>query len=190
MSFEEFRDIPEYEGLYMISDKGTVVSYVCSGKPIIRQHNFKPGGQHYVALSKDKTVKRLNVAKLTALAFNLPNPNHYKYVLPKDGNPANLDINNLEWAKCHNKTAHTPEAEAKRAKTWEEKIESGFRRRADIYEKLNHKVSAYDDDGIWVATFKSLSVASKLTGANNIGQALKVGCRSGGYYWRYAEEEE
>ena len=57
-------------------------------------------------------------------------------------------------------------------------------------KKLNHKVSAYDDDGIWVATFKSLSVASKLTGANNIGQALKVGCRSGGYYWRYAEEKE
>lgn len=186
---EEYRDIPGYEGMYMISNRGEVVSYVCSGRPIIRQHNFKPGGQHYVALSKDKTVKRLNVAKLIALAFNLPNPNHYKYVLPKDGNPANLDISNLEWAKCHNKTAHTPEAEAKRAKTWEEKIESGFRRRADTYEKQNRKVSAYDDDGIWVATFKSLSVAAKLTGANSIGQALKVGCRSGGYYWKYVEEE-
>jgi hypothetical protein len=40
-----------------------------------------------------------------------------------------------------------------------------------------------------VATFRSLAVAAKLTGANNIGQALKAGCRSGGYYWRYAEEE-
>lgn len=189
---EKYRDIPGYEGLYLISDKGTIVSYIASNKkPIVRRHNIKASGegQHYIVLSKDKHIKRFNVAKLMALAFNLPNPNHYKYVLPKDGNPDNLDIDNLEWVKCHNKTAHTPEAEAKRAKTWEEKIENGFHRRAHAYEKLNHKVSAYDDDNMWVATFKSLAVAAKLTGANNIGQALRVGCRSGGYYWRYAERD-
>lgn len=189
MDFEEYRDIPGYEGLYRISSKGEVISYVGGKKPRIRRHNVNGDGQHYIALSRDTKVQRLNVAKLIAQTFNLPNPHHYRYVLPKDGNPANLDIDNLEWTNYHNKTAHTPEAEAKRAKTWEEKMKNGFHRRADVYEKLNRKVSAYDDDGIWVATFRSLAVASRLTGANNIGQALEVGCRSGGYYWKYAEEE-
>lgn len=190
---EEFRDIPGYEGLYRISNKGTIVSYTASNKkPIVRRHNIKASGegQHYIALSKDNHVKRLNVAKLMAQAFNLPNPNHYRYVMPKDGNPANLDINNLEWVKSANKQAHTPEANAKRTKAWKEKVENGFRRRADSYEKLSRKVSAYDNDNMWVATFRSLAVAAKLTGANNIGQALKAGCRSGGYYWRYTEEED
>lgn len=190
---EEFRNIPGYEGLYRISNKGTIVSYTASNKkPIVRRHNVKASGegQHYIALSRDKQVKRLNVAKLMAQAFNLPNPNHYKYVLPKDGNPDNLDIDNLEWTNCHNKTAHASEANVKRSKTWKEKIENGFHRHANTYEKLSRKVDAYDDDGVWVATFRSLAVAAKITSAKNIGQALRTGCRSGSYYWRYTEDEE
>ena len=185
---EEFRDVPGYEGLYKISNKGTVVSYVCSGKPSVRCHNVKDDGQHYIALSRDKHVKRLNVGKLVAEAFGLPNPHNYKFIYPKDGNNANLDIDNLEWRKRDGSPGHTPEAEAKRKATWEVSKANGVRRGEHLVQLRSHAVSAYDDEG-WVASFKSLKIAAQMTGAASIGQALAKGCRSGGYYWRYAEDE-
>lgn len=185
---EEFRDVPGYEGLYKISNKGTVVSYVCSGKPSVRCHNVKDDGQHYIALSRDKRVKRLNVGKLVAEAFGLPNPHNYKHIYPKDGNNANLDIDNLEWRKRDGSPGHTPEAEAKRKATWEVSKANGVRRGEHLVQLRSHAVSAYDDEG-WVASFKSLKIAAQMTGAASIGQALAKGCRSGGYYWRYTEDE-
>ena len=184
---EEFRDIPGYEGMYQISNKGTIISFIAGKKPIIRQHNIcGEHYQHYIALSKDKVVKRLSVARIMAQVFDLPNPHGYDYVGFKDGNQDNLDISNLEWKKRDNPWSHTPEIEAKRSKTWAEKMKDGYRRKAKDFEKRNRRVTAYDDDG-FVATFRSIAIASELTGASNIGQALRVGCKSGGYFWKYAD---
>lgn len=179
---EEFRDIPGYEGLYKISNKGTVVSYVCSGKPSVRRHNVKDDGQHYISLSRDKHVERLNVGKLVAKAFDLPNPHNYKYIYPKDGNNSNLDVDNLEWRKRDCSHAHTPEAKAKRRATCEA---LGIDSLASAHAKSRRKVCAYDDNGELIATFRSITDAGEITGSRSIGQALRAGCRSAGYYWRY-----
>lgn len=188
---EEFRDIPGYEGLYKIGSKGTVVSYA-GKKPIIRKHNVdkQRKNQRTILLSNDTKVKRFSVAKLMAQVFELPNPHGYHYVGFKDGNKDNLDIENLEWQKLENPQAWTEEAKAKRSKTWKEKRENGYKPDGEAYLKISRKVSAYDDEGLWVATFRSITIASKLIGANNIGQALRLGCKSGEYYWRYEETWE
>lgn len=184
----KYRDIPGYEGIYQISSDGTIVSMAAGKKPIIRKHSIDARGMHSILLSRDGQTKRYSVAKLMAQTFQLPNPNGYNFVVTKDGNFSNLDISNLEWVKQNNSSTHSPEAEEKRAKTWKKKKEDGYRPSSKFYQNHNHSVSAYDDEDCWVATFRSLVIASKLTGANSIGQALVKGCKSGGYYWKYTEE--
>ena len=100
-----WKDIPEYEGLYQVSNFGEVKSlpkirnifntYYFSKEKILK-HALNDSGYKIVVLAKNKKAKTLRVHRLVALAFidnfeNKPQVNH------KDGNKLNNNVNNLEW---------------------------------------------------------------------------------------------
>lgn len=92
-------DIPNYEGLYQISNTGLVKSFYHNKSKIL-----KPGvdrdGYLLVVLCKNTTHTTHKVHRLVAQAF-LPNPDNYPQINHKDENKQNNMVDNLEW--CDNK---------------------------------------------------------------------------------------
>lgn len=106
---EIWKDIPEYEGLYQVSNLGNVKSLdhikrngkydnkkcLSKGK-ILKPAIQKDSGYIFVSLSKDGKTKGYRVHRLVALCF-IDNPNNLRCVNHKDENKANNKIDNLEW---------------------------------------------------------------------------------------------
>lgn len=89
---EVWRDVPEYEGLYQVSNKGNVKR---DGR--IKSQRIDKGGYCTVGLSRNSVQKCLKVHRLVAGAF-IPNPEEKRTVNHIDGNKQNNNVENLEWA--------------------------------------------------------------------------------------------
>ena len=97
-------DIKGYEGLYKISNKGEVISLSKnSGFLKLKERTMKPtiksNGYLEVKLTNDNKIKHFYIHRLVAEHF-IPNPNNYPQINHKDKNPANNNVDNLEW--CDN----------------------------------------------------------------------------------------
>ena len=104
---EEWRDIKDYEGLYLISNTGKVVSQerdvsfingqVRHYKERVLKQTQDGAGYRYVTLCKTrKGYKRFLVHRLVAQAF-LPNPYNLPQINHKDECKQNNNVDNLEW---------------------------------------------------------------------------------------------
>lgn len=104
---EIWKDIPNYEGLYQVSNLGRVKvldRYVNSGikdnnkvkrkEQILKQYMKR--GYFQVTLIHNNQRHYFNVHRLVAIAF-IPNPNKYPQVNHKDENKLNNFVDNLEW---------------------------------------------------------------------------------------------
>ncbi len=101
---EEWKDIKDFEGLYMISSYGRIIS--CSkrlkngnGSRVTKPKLSIPGkcrGYYQARLSKEDKQYCPYIHRLIAEYF-IPNPSNYKYVDHIDGNRTNNDIKNLRW---------------------------------------------------------------------------------------------
>ena len=91
---EEWRDIPNYEGLYQISNLGRIKS-LRSGKEKILKPQFD-GRYYHVILFKDKMHRQRNVHRLVAETF-IPNPNKFPQVNHKNEIKTDNKVENLEW---------------------------------------------------------------------------------------------
>lgn len=100
---KEWRDIPGYEGIYLVSSIGTVM----------RADNFKRKmlqldriGYVTAKLSKEGVAKRHLVHRLVALAF-LGSPTEGRgEVNHKDGSKTNNQVWNLEWCSRSENVKH------------------------------------------------------------------------------------
>lgn len=99
---EEWRDIPGYERLYQVSNKGRVkrLERISLQKHLLPERILKESLNQIkwrrVALSKDGKRKNWSVHRLVALAF-IPNPNNYPVINHKDEDGSNNCVENLEW---------------------------------------------------------------------------------------------
>ena len=102
---EVWKDIPEYEGTYQISNLGNVRSISRSVKGYksryciptrLKKKTINASGYEVVGLWKNNRQNLVFIHRLIAEAF-IENPNRYPEVNHVDGNKQNNDISNLEW---------------------------------------------------------------------------------------------
>lgn len=102
-----WKDIPNYEGYYQVSDEGQVRRILKSGrtKPV----KGKEGSKYYVVtLSKNGVHKSFNLHRLVAEMF-VEKPNGATEVNHKDGNKKNNHASNLEWVTSWENRVHAME---------------------------------------------------------------------------------
>lgn len=90
---EIFKDIPNYEGLYQVSNLGNV--YSVRKKICLKPFNVC-GGYKRVTLCSYGVYKHILVHRLVAQAF-IDNPNNLPQINHKDENKSNNCVSNLEW---------------------------------------------------------------------------------------------
>lgn len=103
---EVWKDIPNYEGLYQVSNLGRVRGLdrmtQCKNIPPFFIKGVElvlskcAGGYFYCHLSKNNKKKSYSVHRLVATTF-IPNPNHYRDVNHKNGDKSDNRVSNLEW---------------------------------------------------------------------------------------------
>lgn len=180
-SEEEWRAIPEYEGIYEVSNFGNVRSLprykrgnfdskvFIEGKAIKQVKNNR--GYYIVQLSKNNKVKNFSVHRLVATAF-IPNPNSFPQINHKDEDKTNNRASNLEWT------------------TLKRNINYGTRNKRMALTK-GKNVKAFDDDGNFIMGFCSMAVAEKITGINqgDISRCtLGKTEHAGGYVWKIVNQ--
>ena len=169
-----WREIPGYEGLYLISDEGDVFSLPKTvdgvwtqhrkGKPLKKGKRGRRGQPQYefvILKGKDGNSHHESVHRLVALAF-LENPANYPEVNHKDENTLNNHVENLEWCT----------------------------RQYNIEYSKAKSIVQYSIVGEKIAEYKSITYASQLTGISRtaINNCLAGWCKTaGGYVWEYKE---
>lgn len=114
MDREAWRWVVGYEGLYMVSNMGNVMSV--PSEQIRRERKYKkPGievrhhdngkGYRVLSLYKDGVQHQVTVHRLVAQAF-IPNPKNLPQVNHKDGDKSNNRVSNLEWVTAKENTEH------------------------------------------------------------------------------------
>ncbi|MDR2586385.1 MAG: HNH endonuclease [Prevotellaceae bacterium] len=108
---EEWRDIKGYEGQYLISNHGRIMSLARKGKnnknakTFVCQNNGNPY-LHIGLTNREGKRKNYDIHRLVACAF-IPNPEHKCDVNHIDGNKSNNHIGNLEWATRSENVKHS-----------------------------------------------------------------------------------
>lgn len=183
---EIWKDIPQYEGLYKISNLGNVLSLnygakniKLSGKSKLLKQTKSSSGYYHVQLYKNgiSTTKLIHILVATAFVKNTeskPEVNH------KDGNKANNAAANLEWVTRKENLDHA--------------IATGLKRKSPMIGKcgrnnvLSKKVLQCSVDGFVVKLWDSAYDAAK---EGRFNQNSIRSCACGhiktykGYIWRY-----
>lgn len=97
---EIWRDIPGWEGLYQVSNKGRVRSI-----RVKMTQPFDARGYKVATLHSGERRERTGVHRLVARAF-IPNPEGKEQVNHINGNRADNRVENLEWATCQENNLH------------------------------------------------------------------------------------
>lgn len=91
---EEWRDLPELQGEYQVSNLGRVKRV--KGAERLVKLTTQRNGYVYVTLSFANTSKCFKTSRLVAKAF-IPNPNNYEEVDHLNADKQNNSVSNLEW---------------------------------------------------------------------------------------------
>lgn len=183
---EIWKDISEFEGLYMISNYGRVKSIArdliketgitSHINDRIKKTGTTPDGLENVTLSKNKATKTYTIKVLVARHF-VPNPLNHRYINNKDENKLNCRADNLEWC------------------TFMYYIYYGTR---NGRKRIWNAVIQMKLDGSFVAEHESISHAHRtLTSQGQLGLHISEISRCcngilekhGGYKWKWKNEK-
>lgn len=183
---EIWKDIPNYEGLYEVSNLGRVKSLpryrlgISGCKVLVRGKilKFKIDRYGYAVqgLSFNAKLKTIPIHRLVALAFiGNSNPEKQNQINHKDGNKTNNHVENLEWC--------TPSYNIREA------LRIGLRGGGQIYKPRKDSPTIYQyKDGVLIKKYDCLASASRESGIlkTSILNCLKGRSNSsGGYVWVY-----
>lgn len=166
---EEWKQVPGYDGNYEVSNWGRVKSYQLDSNGRILVPCKSGRGYYYVELCKDGKRKRCKIHRLVAMTF-IPNPGNLPEVNHKDENKRNNYLGNLEWCSQAYNLAY------------------GTR-----VERISIPVVQLDNNGNFVAEYKSIIEASRLTGIATSSICYcckhKDGYKSAkGFIWMYKDK--
>ena len=165
---EIWKDVVGFEGIYIISNSGAVISsYNRNGVKSLKGSVKKNGYLQYI-LVKDGKKYHSNAHRLVAKAF-LENPKNFQQVNHKDGDKLNNNVDNLEWCNASHNSQHA--------------IKNGLK---NCWLK---KVNQFTLDGIFIFQFNSIKEAAESvrTSPTNIRQNMIGKSKSAkGYIWKYS----
>lgn len=184
---EIWKDIPNFEGLYQISNLGNVKSLKRkvknkNGYRIIEETILKKQmnnkGYYIINLRKNSSHTFKLVHRLVGVVF-LKNKNNYPIINHIDGNKLNNNVSNLEWC------------------TYNHNIKEAYRLKLNKYTNLINfknkpkKVLQYDKNNNFINEFNSIREASRIT--NVCYNSIWLNCCgkqkcAGGYTWKFKEE--
>lgn len=172
---EIWKDIPEYEGLYQVSNMGRIKSLPRNGtikqERILKQTEDN-NGYLVVGLHRNNKQKKMCVHWLVANAF-IPKNIEYKVINHIDGNKHNNILNNLE--RC----------------TQSHNVKEAFRIGLEVPNN-EKKVLQFDRNNNFIKEWKSASEAErklKISQANISACCRGVRKTTGNYIWRFKEEK-
>jgi hypothetical protein len=173
---EQWKQIPGFEGLYLVSNTGKIKSlrkWKRGGCPdeYILNPTVANNGYYQVTLYDGSSRKKFQVHRLVASAF-VNNPNGYDFVNHIDEDKLNNLASNLEWCT----TAYNNSFGTARLR---QSITSG------------QKVDQFLPNGIHLATYESVGVASFITKISS--RMIKQCCfgktvTAAGFMWKYATD--
>lgn len=190
MTFEEWRDIKDFEGVYQVSNYGRIKScdrtvekhyrngvlVKCQIKEKVIRHFTNNKGYSVIRLYKNRKCYHKLIHRLVAEHF-IPNPNEYLEVNHKDENKRNNRVDNLEW--CNRRYNNNYGKQSK----------EGRRKSSNCRMK---KVCQWDLNGKLIGIFDGIRIAEEKTGIDNrnICKSCKTDTRTaGGYKWTYHKGE-
>lgn len=190
---EIWKDIPEYEGLYQVSNLGKVKSLYFGKEKILKPSKNKDGYLH-VNLWKNGKPKSFTSHKIVALAF-IPNIQNLPQINHKNEIKTDNRVENLEWVSPKENCNYGTIKERK-----SEKMKGvnnpmyGKKRTAKtkkkIGESLKKPILQFTKDMVFIREFDSAKSASEELNINssNIAQCCKNRYKTaGGYVWKYKE---
>jgi NUMOD4 motif/HNH endonuclease len=191
---ETWKDIEDYEGLYMVSNFGRVKSL---DREVIRSDGMKRKvlgkimkpqkdnmGYLRIRLYENSKGKSFSIHRLVAMAF-LSNDENKNIVNHKDGIKTNNFAENLEWCTHKENARHA----------WETGLSScNENQRNSLIERNSKKVYQIDiNSGKIVGEFKSATDASIYA---NCSSTLIINCcnlkhdTAKGFRWRYDDNKD
>lgn len=185
---EEWRDVFEFEDLYMISNYGRIISKHNDDSGILLRLSKDTNNYERVVLFNDRGEKKhISVHRLVALGF-IPNPENKPFVNHKNGIKWDNRSSNLEWVTQSENVVHA-------YKTGLAKVIKG--KDHHNYGKFGKDARSskpilqldYNTNEI-IAEFESIEAAAKLfnCSATSIGHAARGrGQSSMGFKWKFKE---
>ena len=189
---EEWKDIPEYEDIYMVSSLGRVASisrriYLGRNKKSHRDSNYTlkalcPNGSGYNILSLYKAgvpVKYKSLHRLVAELF-IPNPEHKPMIDHIDRNRQNNAVSNLRWCTLKENMLNPNTVE--HCRKLGESIDRSYRNHPVVALKDNRLVKRYQSihDAV-LEGFISCSISQACSGKMKTYRGLR---------WMYLEDYE
>lgn len=102
---EIWKDIPEYLGIYQVSNYGSIRKIGRCKKPKMMTPKPNQKGYLRVCFAIGGKLRFYRVHRLVAQAF-IPNPNNKTQINHKDGNKLNNCVDNLEWVTNQENCEH------------------------------------------------------------------------------------
>lgn len=187
MSKEIWKDVVDYEGLYMVSNKARLKSlnFNKTKKVKLMSVGNKKNGYCVLTLYKNRANKNKLLHRLVAIAF-IPNPLNKPCVNHLRGVWVGHGVDNLEWATYSENELHSFKILGKIA----------YQPMKGKYGKDHNRskgVSQYSLDGKLISTYGSSYEALRATkiSQGNIGSCIR-GERhtAGGYIWKYTNPKQ
>lgn len=171
---EVWKDIPNYEGLYQVSNLGRIKSFRRSTKfkcqdEYILKPSHANNGYCQVTLYGNAAKKKFLVHRLVAEAF-IPNPENLPQINHKDENPLNNKVSNLEWCTTEYNNAYGTA-------------------KIRMIDSKSQPVEQLTIDGRVIAIYRSVRIACEIIGVTkaSLGYALRNGTNCKGYFWRHSD---
>lgn len=158
---EEWKNINGYEGRYLISNTGKIISFLRGNvKPI--KTGFTKYGYEKVNLHNEGRKKTLLIHRLVALHF-VPTVGGKDYVNHIDGVKSNNTVSNLEWVTVSENNKHALENGLKVMPRWDEARREKYNSHVSDNGAMN-KVAVIDS--ITKKKYSSIKAAAKENGIN------------------------
>jgi hypothetical protein len=179
---ELWKDIPEYEGYYRVSNFGNVKSLDRMShdgkrlKGIILSFGKTKAGYRQICLCKNGKTKWMMIHRIVAAVF-IPNTNNYPEVNHIDENKGNNHVSNLEWC--------TRDYNNRYSNVYKKGLVASIR-------KTGKRVVQFKN-GEFIQEFSSMREAERLTGIQH--ESISACCRgklkeAGRYKWAFNVENK